>query len=129
MSTTVSASAVLSEPRLSGPSRVSRPRGRCIVVSDRLPIALTREEGQGWRVSPARGALISALTAVLGDRRGVWIGWAGGGPGERARRGVWTGGGGVAQEEPRGLRRVRAAPIHAGGFSLRPVMLTAQERR
>src|SRR3954454_1544830 len=112
MSTTMSASAVLSEPRLSGPSRVSRPRERCIVVSDRLPIALTREEGQGWRVAPARGALISALTAVLGDRRGVWIGWPG-----------------VAQEETPGLRRVLAGAIHAGGLSLRPVMLTAEERR
>ncbi|HEY4590627.1 MAG TPA: trehalose-6-phosphate synthase, partial [Thermoanaerobaculia bacterium] len=109
MSTTLSASAVLSEPRL---SRAGRPRGRCIVVSDRLPIALTREEGQGWRVAPARGALISALTAVLGDRRGVWIGWPG-----------------VAQEETPGLRRVLAGAIHAGGLSLRPVMLTAQERR
>jgi trehalose 6-phosphate synthase/phosphatase len=109
MSTTASVSAVLSEPRL---SRASRPRGRCIVVSDRLPIALTREEGQGWRVSPAQGALISALTAVLGDRRGVWIGWPG-----------------VAQEETPGLRKVLAGAIHSGGFSLRPVMLTAQERR
>jgi trehalose 6-phosphate synthase len=112
MSKTASIPNVLPEPRLSGPSRVSRPRERCIVVSDRLPIALTREEGQGWRVSPARGALISALTAVLGDRRGVWIGWPG-----------------VAQEETPGLRRVLAGAIHAGGLSLRPVMLTAQERR
>ncbi|HET9209289.1 MAG TPA: trehalose-6-phosphate synthase, partial [Thermoanaerobaculia bacterium] len=112
MSTTASVSAAVSEPRLSGPSQVSRPRGRCIVVSDRLPITLTREEGQGWRVAPAQGALISALTAVLGDRRGVWIGWPG-----------------VAQEETPGLRRVLAGAIHAGGFSLRPVMLTAQEKR
>src|SRR3954453_5855086 len=109
MSTTLSASAVLSEPRL---SRAGRPRGRCIVVSDRLPIALTREEGQGWRVAPARGALISALTAVLGDRRGVWIGWPG-----------------VAQEETPGLRRVLAGAIPPRGAFLRPVMLTAQERR
>src|SRR3954451_18564173 len=109
MSTTMSASAVLSEPRL---SRASRPRERCIVVSDRLPIALTREEGQGGRVSPARGELISALTAVLGDRRGVWIGWPG-----------------VTQEETPELRRVLAGAIHAGGLSLRPVMLTAEERR
>ncbi len=112
MRTTASVSAAVSDPRLSGPSRVSRPRERCIVVSDRLPIALTREGGQGWRVSPAQGALISALTAVLGDRRGVWIGWPG-----------------VSQEETPGLRRVLAGAIHAGGFSLRPVMLTAQERR
>ena len=63
-------------------------------------------------MSPAGGALISALTTVLRDRRGVWIGWPG-----------------VAQEETPGLRRVLAGAIHEGGFSLRPVMLTAQEKR
>jgi trehalose 6-phosphate synthase/phosphatase len=100
------------EPRFAGPQPpASRPPGRCIVVSDRLPILLTREGGRGWRVSPASGALISALTTVLRDRRGVWIGWPG-----------------VAQEETPGLRKVLAGAIHEGGFSLRPVMLTAQEK-
>jgi trehalose 6-phosphate synthase/phosphatase len=112
MSTTASISNVRHEPRFSAPPPASRPQGRCIVVSDRLPITLTREEGQGWQVSPARGALISALTAVLGDRRGVWIGWPG-----------------VAQEQTPGLRKVLAGAIHERGFSLRPVMLTAQEKR
>lgn len=100
------------ERRFPDPSPASRPQGRCIVVSDRLPIVLTRAGGQGWRVSPARGALIAALTAVLRARRGVWVGWPG-----------------VAQEETPGLRRVLAGAIHEGGFSLRPVMLTAQEKR
>ncbi len=63
-------------------------------------------------MSPASGGLISALTTVLRDRRGVWIGWPG-----------------VAQEETPGLRRVLAGAIHEGGFSLRPVMLSAQEKR
>lgn len=112
MSATVSISSV-PERRFAGPPPpAGRPAGRCIVVSDRLPIVLTREGGAGWRVSPARGALISALTTVLRDRRGVWIGWPG-----------------VAQEETPELRRVLAGAIHEGGFSLRPVMLTAQERR
>jgi trehalose 6-phosphate synthase len=112
MSTTASISSTLPEPRFSGPSAVRRPRERCIVVSDRLPIVLTREEGEAVRVSPARGALISSLTAVLGERRGVWIGWPG-----------------VAQEEMPGVREVLAGAIQKGGFSLRPVMLSAQEKR
>ncbi len=115
MSTTASGPSrpfPVAEPRFSGPPPASRPAGRCIVVSDRLPIVLTREGGQGWRVSPASGSLISALTTVLRDRRGVWIGWPG-----------------VAQEETPGLRKVLAGAIHEGGFSLRPVMLTAQEKR
>jgi trehalose 6-phosphate synthase len=82
------------------------------VVSDHLPIRLHREGGRGWRVSPAHGALISALTTLLRDRRGVWIGTPG-----------------PAQEEAPELRRVLAGAIHEGGFSLRPVLLTAQEKR
>ena len=35
----------------------------------------------------------------------------------------------VSLKKKTGLRRVLAGAIHAGGFSLRPVMLTAQERR
>lgn len=109
MSNTVSA---LSDLRLPGPPLAARTAGRCIVVSDRLPIVLTREGRQGWRVSPAGGALISALTPVLRERRGVWIG----------RPGVTT-------EEIPGLRKVLAGAIQEGGFSLRPVLLNAQEER
>jgi trehalose 6-phosphate synthase/phosphatase len=105
LSTTASSSSV-SERRASGSP------GRCIVVSDRLPIVFTSEGEQGWRVSPAGGALISALTTVLRDRGGVWIGWPG-----------------VVQEEIPELRKVLAGGIHEGGFSLRPVMLTAEEKR
>ncbi|HEV2852920.1 MAG TPA: trehalose-6-phosphate synthase [Thermoanaerobaculia bacterium] len=116
MSTTASATAIsdlrLPEPSISVGS-ASRPAGRCVVVSDRLPIVLTREGGQGWRVSPSGGALISALKPVLNDRRGVWIGWPG-----------------VTQEEAPGLRKVLAGAIQeGGGFSLRPVSVTDQEKR
>ncbi|HEV8578123.1 MAG TPA: trehalose-6-phosphate synthase [Thermoanaerobaculia bacterium] len=104
----------LSDLRLPGPPRAARTAGRCIVVSERLPIVFTRDGGQGrWRVVPAGGALISALTPVLRERRGVWIGWPG-----------------VTAEEVPGLRRVLAGAIQeGGGFSLRPVLLNAQEKR
>ncbi|HEV2846098.1 MAG TPA: trehalose-6-phosphate synthase [Thermoanaerobaculia bacterium] len=94
------------------PVPTGRPRGRLVVVSDRLPIALTREPGQSWRVSPVRGALISALQPVLRDRKGVWIGSPD-----------------VTEEEAGGLRKVLTGAIHEGGFALRPVLLKAQERR
>lgn len=114
MSTTASVSSISGlqrpEPPLS--SGPGRPAGRCIVVSDRLPIVLSREDGRGWRVSPAGGAFIAALKPVLNDRRGVWIGWPG-----------------VTEEEAPGLRRVLAGAIQERGFSLRPVSLTDQERR
>jgi alpha,alpha-trehalose-phosphate synthase [UDP-forming] len=89
-----------------------RPAGRCVIVSDRLPIVLTREGGQGWRVSQTGGPLLSAVKPVLNERRGVWIGWPG-----------------VTQEEAPELRKVLAGAIQEGGFSLRPVSLTDQEKR
>lgn len=114
MSTTASVSTI-SGLRLPGPpppAGTSRPAGRCVIVSDRLPIVLTREGGQGWRVSQTGGALLSALKPVLNERRGVWIGWPG-----------------VTQEEAPELREVLAGAIQEGGFSLRPVLLTDQEKR
>ncbi|HEX9942215.1 MAG TPA: trehalose-6-phosphate synthase [Thermoanaerobaculia bacterium] len=109
MSASISAAADL---RLPEPPPAGRPAPRCVVVSDRLPIELTREGGKGWRVSPAHSALISALTPVLRERRGIWIGWPG-----------------VAEEEVAGLRKVLTGFIQEGGFSLRPVLLNAQEER
>lgn len=102
----------VSELRPPDPVALERPSGRVLVVSDRLPVALTREGGGGWRATPASGALISALGPVLGDRRDVWIGWPG-----------------VTEEEVPGLRKVLAGAIQEGGCSLRPVLLTEQERR
>jgi trehalose 6-phosphate synthase/phosphatase len=105
--------ANLPEPRRLGklPARVP---GRIVVVSEQLPIRLTRlphEEGARWNAQPARGALISALSPVLRDRRGVWIGWPG-----------------VTVEELPGIRRVLTGAIQEGGYSLRPVPLTERDR-
>ncbi|HEX2641818.1 MAG TPA: trehalose-6-phosphate synthase [Thermoanaerobaculia bacterium] len=94
--------------------------GRFLVLSDRLPIRLTRCPREGLKVAPAHGALISALAPVLRDRGGVWIGWPG-----------------VSEEEAPGLRKVLAGGIHpggvdgaggaGGGYSLRPVSLTERD--
>lgn len=98
--------------------------GRFLVLSDRLPIHLTRCPREGLKVAPARGALISALAPVLRERGGVWIGWPG-----------------VAEEEVPGLRKVLAGGIHpgsldgggaggaGGGYSLRPVSLNERDLR
>lgn len=91
--------------------------GRFLVVSDRLPILLTREAGAGdaascWKAAPASGALISALSPVLQERGGVWLGWPG-----------------VSEEEIPGLRQVLAGGIQGGGYSLRPVSLKEQEHQ
>jgi trehalose 6-phosphate synthase len=109
--------ANLPEPRRLGRAPVSRAPGRIVVVSERLPILLTQlphpqdPEGSRWRAASARGALISALSPVLRDRRGVWIGWPG-----------------VTVEELPGIRRVLTGAIQEGGYSLRPVALTGRDR-
>jgi trehalose 6-phosphate synthase/phosphatase len=82
---------------------------RVLVVSDRLPIHLTCEAGEGWRADRAHGALIAALNPVLRERRGVWIGWPG-----------------VAEEEAPDPQ-VLAGAILAGGSSMRPVSLSARD--
>ncbi len=49
---------------------------RLAVVSNRLPVVLTREKG-GWSISPGAGGLVTALGPVLRNRGGLWIGWMG----------------------------------------------------
>jgi trehalose 6-phosphate synthase len=47
-----------------------------VVVANRLPIHPSGDQGLGsWQPSP--GGLVSALTGVLRDHNGVWIGWNG----------------------------------------------------
>lgn len=47
-----------------------------VVVANRLPVQRsTAQGGEGWRPSP--GGLVSALTSVLQNRNGLWIGWSG----------------------------------------------------
>lgn len=50
---------------------------RLLIVSNRLPITLMIGEEGHWRAQPSSGGLVTALTAVLKRKRGVWIGWPG----------------------------------------------------
>ena len=50
---------------------------RLVVVSNRLPLVLTKRDHGGWDVKPGSGGLVSALAPVLRDRGGTWIGWPG----------------------------------------------------
>ena len=49
---------------------------RLVVVSNRLPFTLRRDE-DGWCVEPGSGGLVTALRPVLQDRGGCWVGWSG----------------------------------------------------
>ncbi|MGH9174120.1 MAG: alpha,alpha-trehalose-phosphate synthase (UDP-forming), partial [Vicinamibacterales bacterium] len=49
---------------------------RLVVVSNRLPVVLSRSAGE-WDAQAASGGLITALAPVLRNRGGTWIGWPG----------------------------------------------------
>jgi alpha,alpha-trehalose-phosphate synthase [UDP-forming] len=102
----------LHQPGLNPPGQLPLFRRRVLVVSDRLPIHLTREGGDGWRAARTQGALISALTPVLRERRGVWVGWPG-----------------VPEEEAPESQEILAGAIQEGGYSLRPVSLNEKDVR
>lgn len=51
-------------------------RQRLLVVSNRLPIVLSRDEDR-WQVSAGSGGLVTALAPVIKANKGLWIGWPG----------------------------------------------------
>ena len=49
---------------------------RLVVVANRLPVSRTRKKGgDEWTTSP--GGLVSAMTPLLQEGEGAWVGWAG----------------------------------------------------
>ena len=50
---------------------------RLVIVSNRLPFVLTEGDTGEWQIKPSSGGLVTALTPVLRDTRGLWIGWSG----------------------------------------------------
>ncbi|RLC94897.1 MAG: trehalose-6-phosphate synthase [Chloroflexi bacterium] len=82
--------------------------GRLVVVSNRLPISITRAKRGEWHVEPAMGGLVTALTPVLRERKGLWIGWPG-----------------IGEEiDPAELSMAQGSGL---GYQIRPVMLSDQE--
>jgi len=81
---------------------------RFIIVSNRLPIVLTKRELGRWHVEPGSGGLITALTPILRAWRGLWIGCPG------------------ALEES-DLHRLVAIGSRDVGYTLKPVVLTEEE--
>jgi len=68
------------------PTRVEHPRStrrgsssstRLVIVSNRLPVQRVEEGGSAtWKLSP--GGLVTAMTPLLEERGGSWLGWPGG---------------------------------------------------
>ena len=51
---------------------------RLIVVSNRLPIVINKEDDR-WRIQPGSGGLVTALNPILKENKSLWIGWPGAG--------------------------------------------------
>jgi trehalose 6-phosphate synthase/phosphatase len=49
---------------------------RLLIVSNRLPVELTEENGI-WKVKSSPGGLVTALTPLMRRSKSVWIGWPG----------------------------------------------------
>ncbi len=85
------------------------PPRRLVVVSNRLPLVLTRDADGRLVGRPSGGGLVTALLPVLRDRGGVWIGWPG-----------------IVDHDD----EVKAALVGAAetaGYRLAPVALSAQD--
>jgi len=81
---------------------------RLVIVSNRLPIALTRVGMEQWQVQLSPGGLVTALTPILPERGGLWIGWPG-------------------TLEKVDLNELLAVASRDFGYSLEPVSLTEEE--
>jgi len=86
--------------------------GRLAVVSNRLPIVLSRKRNT-WSIEPGSGGLVTALSPVLRDREGIWIGWIGTNMEDLPRERV--------------LKELIGKGTRESGFSLRAVPLTREE--
>lgn len=86
--------------------------GRLAVVSNRLPIVLSKHRNT-WKIEPGSGGLVTALSPVLRDREGIWIGWIGTN----------------AEDLPRErlLKKLISKGASESGFTLRAVPLTREE--
>lgn len=58
------------------PQRTKR-ESRLIVVSNRLPVTVTKDERGDWKFRVSSGGLVSAFAGVKNDIPFIWIGWTG----------------------------------------------------
>jgi len=82
---------------------------RLIVVSNRLPVTLSRDGDGPWKIRHGAGGLVTALLPVLRDRGGTWIGWTG------------------TSGDDGDLEVALAQATRDAGYALKPVALTAEE--
>ncbi|KAI9099956.1 glycosyltransferase family 20-domain-containing protein [Phlyctochytrium arcticum] len=58
------------------PTSSSGDKSRLIVVSNRLPVTITKKD-EGWNFAMSSGGLVSALSGLKKEMKFTWIGWPG----------------------------------------------------
>lgn len=84
---------------------------RLVIVSNRLPVVLSKGADGSWQSKPGSGGLVTALAPVLRSRGGIWIGWPG-----------------TVKEDEIELEPLLASATEDAGYTLVPVELTAEEQ-
>lgn len=84
---------------------------RLIIVSNRLPIVLSKGRDKKWHVQPGTGGLVTAMAPVLRNRGGIWIGWPG-----------------ITNEEKIDTAAILRNETKDFGYTLKPVELTRDEK-
>jgi trehalose 6-phosphate synthase/phosphatase len=95
---------------VSAPAALAGARQRLVVVSNRLPIILSRDAAGALVATPGAGGLVTSLAPVLRHRGGVWVGWAG-----------------LPGDDPALQQAVAGAPGHAG-YDVATVPLSEEEQ-
>jgi trehalose 6-phosphate synthase/phosphatase len=89
-------------------------RQRLLVVSNRLPVSIRKDEAGHLTAAPSSGGLVSALTPILSEYGGTWIGstgFASNGQGHDAE-----------------VRRVLSGATRGSSVRYLPVFLSAEEQ-
>ena len=80
---------------------------KTVIVSNRLPVAVRKRRGR-WTIEPSSGGLVSALSPVLKERGGVWVGWPG-------------------SHDQAPVKKLLSGALDEVGYRVEPIMLSKQE--
>ena len=88
---------------------VEAETGQLVVVSNRLPIVISRKAGGNWDIKAGSGGLVTSLEHVLREQAGTWIGWLG------------------ASGNLSGVEPALESAAEGAGYQLAPVPLTERQ--
>src|SRR5690606_4766665 len=80
-----------------------------VVVSNRLPIVISRKAGGAWDIKAGSGGLVTSLEHILRERAGTWIGWLG------------------TSGNLNGVEPALESAAEGAGYQMEPVPLTARQ--